>query len=419
MPGMVVAARVDAARDLELELAQIALTAGIGEPLRNLLRHRDRAGIGEAAVIEPGAGDHVADQVQIRGGEACGIELLPDRVEIGLADMRQHDVLRMRHAQLVERIVARQFGHQVDLLGRGVAGNAAGRLEADGQRSIARHAVRVGVLIDPNREIGVRPVNFVAQPLLERRVLEESADPLELGCRRVEPPRLHVREFFLDLADIFRRAEFVHQDLDARLVLVVAAAMAIVDAQAGLSIADQLLYRHPFADHRRDHRGAAHAATGKEPRAEHARLVLDQLDADIVQPHRRPVIGRGDHRDLELARQQLEFGVEGRPLPQQFGPGARIGNLVGGSARELVRADIADAVAAGLDRVHLDRRQLGKNVGRILQLDPVILDVLPGGEMAIALVILARDMGEHVHLLRIERAIGNGDAQHIGVQLQI
>ena len=59
------------------------------------------------------------------------VERLPQSVEIGLADMRQHDVLRMGDAQFVEAVVLGQVGHQVDLLGRGIAGNAADRLQAD------------------------------------------------------------------------------------------------------------------------------------------------------------------------------------------------------------------------------------------------------------------------------------------------
>jgi hypothetical protein len=37
---------------------------------------------------------------------------------------------------------------------------------------------------------------------------------------------------------------------------------------------------------------------------------------------------------------------------------ARIGDLVGGSAGEMVRGHVADAVARGLDGVHLDLGQL-------------------------------------------------------------
>src|SRR3546814_17624603 len=82
-------------------------------------------------------------------------------------------------------------------------------------------------------------------------------------------------------------------------------------------------------------------------------------------------------------------------------------------ARILVGGDVADALAAGLDRVHLDRRQLSEDVGRVLQLDPVILQVLARREMAIAAILFARDLGQLAKLARIERAIGNGAAPHI------
>ena len=69
--------------------------------------------------------------------------------------------------------------------------------------------------------------------------------------------------------------------------------------------------------------------------------------------------------------------------------------------------------------MHLDRRQLGEDVGRLIELDPIILDVLPRGEMAIAAVIFARDVGEHAHLTAVERAVRDGHAQHVRVKLQV
>ena len=99
--------------------------------------------------------------------------------------------------------------------------------------------------------------------------------------------------------------------------------------------------------------------------------------------------------------------------------GRGILDLVGGGAGEMVGGDIAHAIAAGLDGMHLHAGQLGKNVGHVHQLDPVELDILAGGEMAEALVIFARDMGQLAHLARRQGAIGHRDAQHIGVQLQI
>ncbi len=69
--------------------------------------------------------------------------------------------------------------------------------------------------------------------------------------------------------------------------------------------------------------------------------------------------------------------------------------------------------------MHVDAGELGEDVGRVLQRRPVELEVLARGEMAVAAVVLARDFGELAHLARIQRAVGHGDAQHVGVQLQI
>ncbi len=131
------------------------------------------------------------------------------------------------------------------------------------------------------------------------------------------------------------------------------------------------------------------------------------------------VVRCAGNRDLELARQEDEFRVQRRPLPQDLGIGARIDDLVGAGAGEVIGGDVADAVAGGLDGVHLDLGQTIENVGDVLQRRPVELEVLARGEMAVAAVVPARDRGERPELRRIERAIGNGDPQHVGVELQI
>ena len=69
--------------------------------------------------------------------------------------------------------------------------------------------------------------------------------------------------------------------------------------------------------------------------------------------------------------------------------------------------------------MHLDARQFLQQIAAFFQLDPVILDILPRGEMAVIAVIFARDVRQHPHLAAVERAVRNGNAQHIGVQLQI
>ena len=103
-------------------------------------------------------------------------------------------------------------------------------------------------------------------------------------------------------------------------------------------------------------------------------------------------IARSRHRDLELARQIGELRVECRPLPDQFGVRPRIDDLVAGDAGEMVARDVADAIAAGLDRVHLDGGELREDVGHVFESRPVELDVLARREVSVASVILAADM---------------------------
>ena len=68
--------------------------------------------------------------------------------------------------------------------------------------------------------------------------------------------------------------------------------------------------------------------------------------------------------------------MEGRPLAQDLAPHERVDDLVGGHAGEVIRGDIAERVARGLDRVHLHRGELFQDVGNLLELRPVQLEVL-------------------------------------------
>ena len=69
MADMVMAAGVDAARDLDLELADFMFQPEACEMRGDLLRDRDRAGGGQRAVIHAGAGDDIGDQADIGGGK--------------------------------------------------------------------------------------------------------------------------------------------------------------------------------------------------------------------------------------------------------------------------------------------------------------------------------------------------------------
>ena len=135
--------------------------------------------------------------------------------------------------------------------------------------------------------------------------------------------------------------------------------------------------------------------------------------------HGGAVVRCAGQRELELARQVGELGMDRGPLAQDFRIGARIHDLVCGRTGEVIGGDVADAVARGLQRMHLDGGEFVEDLRNVLQRRPVELQVLAGCEMAVALVEAARDVGELAHLARRQHAVGNGDAQHVGVQLQV
>ena len=115
--------------------------------------------------------------------------------------------------------------------------------------------------------------------------------------------------------------------------------------------------------------------------------------------HGGTVMRRTCHRDLEFAGKEREFGMQRRPLSQQFTNGARVCDFICGGTGPMVRGHVADAVAGGLNAVHFNFGQGIKNVSRVFQLDPVVLNVLSRGEVAIAAVPLVGDVGQAAHLL--------------------
>ena len=106
------------------------------------LRDRDGAGGRQRAVVETRAGDDVADEADIGGRQVGRLEDLPDREEIVALHMRQHEILVMADAQLVEGVAQGEIGDGAHLLGRGVARNAAFGLERDIDDGVALDAMR-------------------------------------------------------------------------------------------------------------------------------------------------------------------------------------------------------------------------------------------------------------------------------------
>ena len=160
-------------------------------------------------------------------------------------------------------------------------------------------------------------------------------------------------------------------------------------------------------------------AADEDAKADLAVLVAHRLRADVVHQRGGPVDRCPGDGDLELAREEREFGVHRRPLADELGPRPRIDDLVRGHARERIGRRVAHAIAAGLDRVHLHGGEERENVGDVLEPRPVELNVLPRREMAVASVILAGNAGEHAKLRRRHEAVGNRDAKHRRVLLDV
>src|SRR5438552_1400877 len=424
MADVVVAAGVHASGDIEVDLADIVQIVEVVETLLNGLGYRDRLGVGERAEVSSRAADDVGEQADIGRGESQLPYLLPQRVQIGQLHVGKDQVLLVGYAQLAERIALGEIGDFFHLLDGDVAGRHAGLLEGQRDGGVTRLLVRMDVALVP---VGERPLG-------RKRGFESG-----IGCRQPQVARarkpafdagdllgderrgtvLQVRPFGIDFLAEFLRAALLHQDLDARLVNVVAPPVAVVHPQYGLDIRKQVTPGQEFADDESDRRRAAQTPADEHAEPHLALLVPDCMQADVVHRDRGAIGLSAVHRELELAREIRELGMERGPLADDFAPDERVHDLVSCDAGEMVGGYIAEGVARGLDRVHLHRRQLREDVGYALELGPVQLQVLARAEVAVAAVVLARDLREFSQLLRRQEAVGNGDAQHRRVALNV
>ncbi len=279
--------------------------------------------------------------------------------------------------------------------------------------------MRRGLAIQPQGEIGIAAIDRVVQTGLQTGIAKKALDPFDFGSRCIDAQGQHMPMLGLHLTGEFLRAGFQHQDLDARLVDVIAPAKAVINAQNGFGIAQELAGRQKFADQRPHDGRPPHAAANIHLEAKFTVRVAHQLVTDIVQLDGGAIRVGSGYGNFELARQIGEFRVKAGPLPQKLSPGTRVVHLIGAGTGILIGGNVADAVSRCLDRVHFHAGKVCQQVGSLLQPHPVVLDILPRGEMRIVAIIFARDMRQHPQLPRIQRAIGDRHPQHIGVQLQI
>src|SRR5476651_1036305 len=191
----------------------------------------------------------------------------------------------MRDAQFAEAVAVRQVGHEVHLFGGGVARRHAGFFQRQHHGRVAGLLVRLDVALDPVGErlvVGVAGVEIQIRQLLVSGRHEPGGDAAHLVDGQRFRTIFQVGPFGFDLAREFFDADGFQQDLDARLVLVVAAAVLVIHAHHGFGVGQQMLPRQEVADHAAEDGRAAHAAAGHEFEADFASLVAHHGQADVV-----------------------------------------------------------------------------------------------------------------------------------------
>ena len=358
----------------------------------------------------------------------------------------------MRDARFAGGIVLCQLCCRVKLGRRGVTRRVAQALEGERHGAQFRVLVRRDVLFEPAavfQLVGVAPrtaLCFYACLWLrgQRRWHKRGAHAVKLGLRN-GVRRAVLCDDLLVLGFHFVPEALplgLHQNLDARLVHVVAPAPAVVDAHQCFEVIEDLVPGQKLAQRAGNDGSATHAAARQHLEADAAVIRAQHMQADVVPGGGGAVFTRTGDGDLELARQVGKLGVQRAPLAHDLGKRPRVGNLVGGNAGALVTGDIANAVAAGLDAVHIDRGQQVHHIGTVGERNPVELQVLARREVAIAggerggaerrlfflgavvnllarLVVVARYFGQHAQLGAGELAIGHGHAQHGCVTLHV
>ena len=236
-------------------------------------------------------------------------------MQVRLQHVGEHEVLLVRHAHFAERIAVGERRDRVHLARRRVARRHAGALERQRDDRVTTPLVCPDVALGPARErtaVGDRGAerDTVASEVAIGGLREMSGEAGDLFARHGPSTAAQVFPLGLDLPREFGRRQFLHQDLDARLVDVVAAAVAVVDPKDRVEVVEELRRRQELANDVADDRRAALAAADDHLESRLAGGIAHHLHADVVDEDRRAIGRRTGDGDLELARQERELGIE-------------------------------------------------------------------------------------------------------------
>ena len=155
---------------------------------------------------------------------------------------------------------------------------------------------------------------------------------------------MNLKNLFNSIA-YFIKPRFVNENLDARLILVVAPAFQIVDLQNGLNIGKQISFRQEVPQNLSHKWRTAQATADNYLKTRLAIIVANHAQPDVVRLCYCPVCFRSGHCNFELAWQRLKLGMIGRPLTQQFGNRARVFNFIFGRTGKMVSSHITNCIA--------------------------------------------------------------------------
>ena len=141
----------------------------LAEPPGDLLGDRNRTRIGEAAIIEAGAGNDIGHQSDIGRCDADRVERAPQLRQVALRNVRQHQVLLVADADLAERVAVGEIGDGVHLRGGGVARCAAFGLERQRHDGVARDLVIGDRVAHPGGEarVGAAGLGKLGRAIIE------------------------------------------------------------------------------------------------------------------------------------------------------------------------------------------------------------------------------------------------------------
>ena len=208
----------------------------------------------------------------------------------------------------------------------------------------------------------------------------------------------------------FLDAPVLDQELQPRLGPQPAVAVVAEHADHALPDVGHLVERHPGADPLAQHRVGGQAAA--DPQVE-AGAVLGMLDADerdVVDLVHHVLLARD--RGLELARQVGVLRLADVALDDLVDRGGAVDDLVERLAGQRRAEHDAGAVAARLGGLQADLVEALPDLRHVLDLDPVVLDVLAVGDVGGVAGELGGDAAERAQRRGGQRAAVAAHPQH-------